>query len=367
MPLPLNDNVSVVYQLPAVATPRQSFNLGLIVGNSTVISGATRVVVYSSLSEILGAGFTTSSPEYLAAQLYFAASSSPSKVAIGRQTTGESGLQAVQACRAANTDWYGVYVISAGDTDHSAIAAYVEGLSAPTTTYWMQSNAAGVLNNTTGNIFASLSAAKYKRTIGLYSTNTHAIAGVLGYAMGQTSDLASSAYTLKFKRLPGVTAENLTTQQALNISTNNGNFYTTRGTSYVGLENGNVFSGDWFDEIIYGDKLVNAIQLNIADLLYSVTKVAQTEGGVAQLKTVIADACQDFVNIGFIAPGQWNGGSILTLNTGDYLSSGYLILSQSIDSQSQADRDARKAPKIYVAVKLAGAIQSIVIEIDVNR
>ena len=71
--------------------------------------------------------------------------------------------------------------------------------------------------------------------------------------------------------------------------------------------------------------------------------------------------------MGFIAPGQWNGSACLTLKTGDYLQQGYVVLSEAIDDQDQADRDARKAPPIYVCTKLAGAIESVIIQVNVNR
>ena len=113
--------------------------------------------------------------------------------------------------------------------------------------------------------------------------------------------------------------------------------------------------------------LVNNIQLSVLDLLTGSTKVPQTEDGVALLASAINGPCLAARNTGFIAPGIWNAAPILSLNTGDTLSQGYLILSEPIDSQSQADRDARLAPPIYVPVKLAGAIEHVNIGIYVNR
>jgi hypothetical protein len=189
----------------------------------------------------------------------------------------------------------------------------------------------------------------------------------MGYAMGQTSDATRSAYTLAYKQMPGVTPEDLTTQQVINIQTNNGNVYINRANFYDGFERGTMFNGGWFDEIIYLDKLVNEMRLNVADLLFQVSKVPQTEEGVNQLMAVIERACQKFVRLGFIAPGIWNGQNILALTQGDTLSAGYLVQSDPIDEQSPADRDARKSPNIYVAAKLAGAIQSVFIRIQANR
>lgn len=103
------------------------------------------------------------------------------------------------------------------------------------------------------------------------------------------------------------------------------------------------------------------------DLLAQSRKVPQTAAGVASIINVINQACDKHVSTGFIAPGQWNGSQCLELQTGDYLDAGYLVQAESIDSQPQADRDKRIAPPIYVCVKLAGAIEFVVIEVNINR
>ena len=183
----------------------------------------------------------------------------------------------------------------------------------------------------------------------------------------QTRDTAGSTYTLGLKQIPGTLVDNLTSTEVTNVESNNGNVYINRGAYYDMYEKGKVFSGAWYDEIIQLDKLVNRVQLNVMDLLYQNPAIPQTNSGMARLLAVVEQACQEAVKIGYVAPGQWNGSTILNLETGDYLSTGYLVQSESLESQSQADRDARKAPYIYVALKLAGAIQSVVVQIDVNR
>lgn len=367
MTLPLTPVVDVTYTLEGVGAPRLGFDSGLIIGQSGVISPTVRVKVYESLDAMVTDGFSPSSPEYLAATKYFAATSSPSQVAIGRQASGETGVAAVQACRLANTDWYICYLIGASNTDHLEIAAYIEALTNNYSQYFLDTNSTAVRDNSPGNLFATLHGLNYTRTVGIYSTTTYAGAALMGYPMGATSDFANSAYTLFGKQLPGVTPSSLTTTQVNNIEGNKGNVYINRANFYNFVEKGSNFDGGWFDEIIYLDKLANQIQLNVADLLYTVPKVPQTEDGMAQIRTVVSAACQNLANIGFIAPGRWGGPSILTLNTGDYLPNGYLVMSDSITSQSQSDRDARIAPNIYVAVKLAGAIQTVLIRINVNR
>jgi hypothetical protein len=70
---------------------------------------------------------------------------------------------------------------------------------------------------------------------------------------------------------------------------------------------------------------------------------------------------------GLIAPGVWNSDGFGQLREGDYLEDGYYIYSQPIVDQDQSEREQRKAPPIQAAVKLAGAIHSVDVAVDVNR
>lgn len=88
--LPLNIVVNVVVQVTPQGAATPTFNQGLIVGSSAVIpsqgSGAgVRAVQYPSLTAMLTAGFITSDPEYIAAQIYFGQLVPPTSVWIGRQ------------------------------------------------------------------------------------------------------------------------------------------------------------------------------------------------------------------------------------------------------------------------------------------
>lgn len=367
MPLSLTPIASVTYSLQAAGATRLGFDLGLIIGGSPVIDPEERIREYASLTEMVADGFDIASAEYVAASKYFAATGNPRRLLIGVQSSGETALQAVQAARDANGQWYGVYVPGANNDDHEDIAAYVETLTEPYSQYFLRSSDAGVLSGSPGNIFETLKNAQYSRTHGMYSESPHAVASVLGYVMANTTDFENSGYSLFTKSLPGVDVSSLTTQQVNNIEGNNGNVYISRGGLRPAYEKGTNFSGVFFDEIIYLDKLANEIQLSMAQLLYSVPKTPQTEEGVATVKSVISAACEKMKRIGFVAPGKWTGGQILGLHTGDFLPDGYLVLSELIIDQSAVDRAARLAPPIFAAIKLAGAIHSVVMQINVNR
>lgn len=87
-PLSLSNIVDITVQVSPSTPPVNSFNVGLFIGNSTIIPsyGAnSRVRVYTSTTAMLTDGFTTSSPEYIAAQIVFSQNQPPAEIAIGRQ------------------------------------------------------------------------------------------------------------------------------------------------------------------------------------------------------------------------------------------------------------------------------------------
>lgn len=376
--LSLTPIVDVVINLSAKSAARKGFNLGLIIGKSSVIPTAERVRVYTSTAAMLADGFTSDSAEYKAALLYFAASTSPRKLAVGVKSSDDINMTAtLNACRNANSEWYCFTYLGAEDVDLKDCAAWAEAAT-PDSLYMYTTADSNVLDATgdAKSIFKALSDKNYQRSFGQYcgrEDTPDAVAATMGYAMGANRGTSGSAFTLAYKTLPGVTTDDLTETQVEHVcgssttTGHNGNVYINRGGDYDILQQGYMADGTSFDEILYLDMLKNEITLNVMDLLYQNKKIPQTESGVTSIINVINAACKKFVNFGFIAPGKWNGTECLDLQNGDYLPDGYLVQSEPIDDQSQADRDKRKAPPIYVCVKLAGAIEFVTIEVNVNR
>jgi len=69
--LPLSDIVNVSVVVSPIAATRSNFNLGLIIGTSTVISASDRIKLYTKVDDMVIDGFTINSSEYKAATLYF--------------------------------------------------------------------------------------------------------------------------------------------------------------------------------------------------------------------------------------------------------------------------------------------------------
>lgn len=81
--LPLSRLINVAVVLTAAAAQAQNLSTLLILGTSSVIDTVTRQRDYESLTDV-GADFGSSTPEYLAAQIYFAQSPQPTTLKIGR-------------------------------------------------------------------------------------------------------------------------------------------------------------------------------------------------------------------------------------------------------------------------------------------
>ena len=376
--LPLEPVVNILVNLSARSAVRKQFNLALLMGDiGTVDFGSARIKTYSGTIEMLSDGFTVTDRLYKAAALLFGQGKKPIKVAIGKaeKTSGkniEDPVKTLQACREENGEWYvGVYCGDMTDEQILACAEYRESVK-PATIFAYTTKDPKIVSADDGGIFKKVKAKNYRRTFGQYSTkHADAVVAIIGWAMGAMTGTIGSAYTLAYKTEVGVETENassaFSSQKVDVIKGNNGNVFINRGSYYDIFEEGTMADGTWFDELIFLDKFQNDMQLGLMDLLYQNNKIAQTESGMTRLKNEVKVVCDDMNRVGFIDSGVWKASSILNLNYGDTLPNGYLIQSEPIDEQSQADRDARKAPPIYVSLKLAGAIHHVTVHVDVNR
>ena len=373
----LDSIVDIQVLVSPLAAARSSFNQALIIGDTNVISVSDRLKLYESAAEVLE-DFALTDPEYIAANIYFSQSPAPDKLWIGRQDSGsgETIVEALQACREASTEWYIAICLDAAYADHIACAAYIE-TATPSSVYAYTTSDADCLTGTASppDIFTYLKALGYSRSIGQYATtqtavypnNIYAIVAIMGYACGQNSGLANSAFTLKFKQETGIAIEPLSSSQITIIEGNYGNLYLEYADYYTIFEQGRMADGTFFDERINLDMFANNLQLTLMDLLYQNPKIPQTDAGVTQLIQACNEACDEAVRIGFLGPGTWTGPNVLNLKYDDPLPAGYLVQAEALSTQTQADREARKSVPLYIAIKESGAVHSVLVGVYVNR
>lgn len=367
--LPINDVVNVIVNLSPRSAVRSGFNLSMLIGDSEVLNTENRVAVYSSTDAMKDDGFTADMPEYKAAQIYFSQSSNPGKVAIGYwDSSKESLAEAIAACRAFDLEWWGCVPLGKTNESGKFTAPSAEELQEAALTVESSSpNTVMVCALADLKFFEELKAKSYRRTMGIFSEDINKAVAITGYAMGANTGLTNSAYTLKFKKLVGVKADPLKEAQVSDAEAVNANVYINRGATYDMYEQGTMADGTYFDEIINLDMLSYNIQLSVMDILTKTTKIPQTEAGVATIINALLPDLDKAVDIGFLAPGIWTNPGFMDLQQGDAVEKGYLVMSEAIQDQSIADREARICPPIYVALKLAGAVHSVIIQLNVNR
>ncbi|WP_218452306.1 DUF3383 domain-containing protein [Salmonella enterica] len=377
--LPVSNVVNVDVIIGPRAATGRNFGSLLILGTSTVIPVKERLRLYSSKEDI-GSDFGVDSPEYEAATVYFSQSPRPKEVYVGRWAkalaTGEAGaaeklMDAVNAVMG-YTNWYGLGIADKediADDDWLKVAAAVEASGVSRILAITTSDPATVDATSTGDLAYKLKAAKYGRTFVQYSSSSkYAALSAFGRAFTVNFNGSNTTITLKFKQEPGITYETLTADQAAALDARNCNVFVYYQNDTAILQQGVMSSGDFFDERHGLDWLQNYVQTNLYNLLYtSTTKVPQTDAGVTRLLSNVEQSMDQSVTNGLVAAGVWNGGPIGQLDSGDTLTKGYYVYAQPISEQAQADREARKAPVIQVACKLAGAVHFADVQINVVR
>lgn len=250
-----------------------------------------------------------------------------------------------------------------------AVAQFIEG-AGPSRTYWFTSGDSTCLDGqTTADPAGAMHTLNLARTIGQYSTtNPYAIASLFGRFANVDFRQNNSCITAKFKQEPGIVAETLTETQNLALMNKKMNVFVNYDEDFAIVQEGTCMNGDFIDERIGCDWLQNALQIGLFNVLYTApNKVPQTDAGTALLLAACKQVCEAAVFNGFVAPGQWNGPPFGKLKNGDVLTTGYYIFAPPVNSQSQADREARKSVPIQIGIKLAGAVHSVICSVWVNR
>lgn len=215
----------------------------------------------------------------------------------------------------------------------------------------------------------------FTRSRGLFygsSTDIDALVFQASYASrGLSTNFSGSktTQTMHLKDMSGVQPDPSMTQTLLNKCV------TAGADTYVSIQGvAKVFcSGlnDFFDNIYNLLWFVGDLQIAGFNVLAQTsTKIAQTEEGVDSLKSAYRGVCEQAVTNEFAAPGAWTNPTTFG-NQADLIANiaqrGYYIYSLPVAQQDPADRAARKAPLIQIALKYAGATHSSTVIVNVNK
>lgn len=282
----------------------------------------------------------------------------------------ESALEAVQIFNDRfSSQWYALVIPAADNDDHVAVASYIEA-SDPPHFYGVTSQEGGVIvsDNTTNIAYLLQQLAIDHAAVQYSSTNPYAVMSLLARILTTNWNANQSVITLMYKQEPGIVAEDLSVSQIAALESYNANVFVNYNNNTAIIEPGICPSSQYIDTVIGVDWLRGVIQTNVYNLQFgTTTKIPQTDAGNHQIATQIQAACDAGVNNGLLAPGVWNAGGFGQLVQGQFLPTGYYIYTPPISSQSEADRQARKSVPFQVAAKLAGAVQTVDVIVNVNQ
>ena len=271
-------------------------------------------------------------------------------------------------------EFYGLSVLGAADADHQAIAPFLKA-SSNKHFYFISTQETGVLvAATTTDIASVLSAAVTPKTaIQFNGGSAFSVASLAARILTVDYTGSATAITLMYKQEPGITPDRLNSTQLAAALAKNCNVFVSYNNGANIIQPGVCCDGNFIDTIIGADALTLAIQAAVFNLLFTTTtKIDQDDPGMHRIKVTIESILEQFRRNGYIAPGQWNGplfGSLVNGSDGTppTLTKGYYVFQPPIASQPQAQRSARVSVPFQIAVKLAGAVQTVDVAITLNN
>lgn len=366
----LNDIISIDVSLSPIISYRRSLNSALFLTTNTDLD-KKGIIELSSMDDVILLNLSAGSVEYKTLNLYFAQSPTPPKAFIVSTgyLTGNSIVDKISNARIENYEWYVLIPLSTvalSQANLESLAAYIES-SSPSSMLAITSK----VKTDEAWKFATANTGKYQKTfvqLDLNSANEgiDSVAGIIGYSLGYNRKL-TKAFALAYKSVVGLSSSDMSYAELKSVLDLKANIYVKQGYYYDLFRQGTMLNGDYFDEVLYIDMLVNDLQQNLMSSLISNYKIPATNVGLNILTAVISDTLDSYVDAEFIQPGKWLGTEINDLKSGDVLSQGYLIMFDDIDSQTAADRVDRIAPNCYICIKLGGAIEHITLGIRVSR
>ena len=368
MAVSLNDIVRVSARITPDTLIRRQFGRVLYITTSDNVltaTGAGRVREFSGtdgVNAVFAAGTDDAIRE--AAAVYFSQSPYPGNLLIARwdSSSSESISEALDAIAAQNSDFYFIVLEEAlaDNVATSIVAQWTESRS-----YMFAAStheAAALVGGDTTSFSAVQFALERARTFFTYSaTSDNKALSAAARLSSVNFSIPNSLITMKFKSLPGTLADIVSTTEKTELDRKQVNHYSPVAGVNI-YQEGTTLAG-FIDVQYWLDWIVNAIQVDVFNLLRTSQRVPLTSEGIAQVKNVADGICRQGVVNGGIAPGTLSeavSGDVRA-RTGNMefsglLSSGYLIYVPPINTLTQGQRDTRQLPPLSVWFKGSGAV-----------
>lgn len=265
----------------------------------------------------------------------FSAVATTANISVASTTPNHGVVEDIQTVQALNDTWYALILTSRAAADILNAASWTQSQRR---IYLACTDSSDVIAAPTTDVFSTLKAKAYDRTIPLYSAD-QADYPEAGWAGGMLPYDPGSA-TWKFKTIAGATPDDtLSASAETNLVAKNVNYYKTVAGVPI-TQPGKVASGEWADVIVFQDWLQAQIEEAVFGRLVSVPKLPYTDSGVAVIEGDIRACGQRGERAGGLAPGS------------------FYVDAPKVADIATGDRQDRFLPDINFGGTLAGAIHS---------
>lgn len=351
---------------------RRGFGTQLILTHTSVagqVDATKRTKLYASLAEVT-ADYPSNTSVYKAALSAFSQNPRPVRLKVGFAATPTGGddaakkahfIASLDAILDYDQSWY-MITIDAAMRDQPYLDGLVEWTEAQSKIAMVDSNDADMQDPEDDTNIAARHKGTVERTAVFYHSDAteYLAASMAAYMSTRIFDDADSAYTLKFKKAPGVNAVNLGSAAVTAIT---GFVEGTGQSESVGhcantlidigdqnfLVEGSMLTQNVFvDEIHATDWIIARTEEEALAMFLNNARIPFTDQGMQQLASVPRNIMAQAARAGIVARD-------LNPETGEY-EPAFTITVPSVFDVAESQRKARIAPAIAVRFRYAGAV-----------
>ncbi|MCK4522415.1 MAG: DUF3383 family protein [Nanoarchaeota archaeon] len=265
-----------------------------------------------------------------------------SKITLSGLTTPDPVATDLTAVQEEQSDWYGLALTWRTQADVEAAAAWTEANVAPKT-FGAASSDANIIDTTDAadstTIAAVLKANNYARTFCIYSGEAGTKYPECA-VFGQFMPLDAGSYTVMFKTLAAIVADDLSETQSINARAKNCNVYEEIGGVDI-VREGKVAEGEYIDVIVFVDWVQARMTERIYAKMVNLPKVPYTDEGVGVIETEIKGVLSLGIDRGGLAADP-----------------PYTVTAPDVADVPTQDKADRLLPDIKFRGTLAGAIHA---------
>ncbi|HCA4016208.1 TPA: DUF3383 family protein [Listeria monocytogenes] len=295
---------------------------------------------YSSTTEMLSDGFTTTEYAYIAAQRIFSQNPQVREIVVGKvvaeQDSSVNYVNAVKNLQSATNEWFFLITDAVDDADKLAIAQYIE---TQTAMYVYSSSDIKALDSAdTTDIFSKLKALNLMHSFGMFVRDTKVVSPESAW-VGRFASAVIGSNAWIHKALTTLVAENFTRTEVSTLQAKNAHFYTKVGQDDSIEGSANVAGGEKLHVILGAIWLEIRLAERAWNLLYTKDRINYTNSGIELFKAEIVTVLNEAVRYNILTDDE-----------------GFSIQVPDANKLTSQERASGYLRKITFRARLAGAI-----------